>query len=214
MTKIFYYSKTYLCFIFSILTLFLAINCSNIDTGKGENKVKTIIKEVVWETEEGYIITNDRTYNLPNISTEVKMEDTAFTNLINSLKQAIGQESILYIYNETIVGLTSKDKNIIFTPKYTKRKKIIYNSPPLIKKTIMNSWDADTYRLSIKTSDGVFCVSNSYEVSDYYKKVIDKLSRHYEHGQDLKVKITILYHSHENCYECIGEVEDIKFMEK
>lgn len=207
-------NKVQILYMLIIFASFKFTYCSSGFSDDKESKIIAVIEKVVYETEEGYVVTNQGTFALPNPSTEVMMADTTSISLINKLQQVIGQEAILYIYDETIVGITSKNKGINFIPKYTKRKKMVYSSPPLSKTTVMNWWDVDTYRLSIKTCDGMFCIFNNYEVSDYRKKVFDKLHRRCEHGKEVSVKIIILYHENKDSYECPGEIEDIEFVEK
>lgn len=198
-------------FIFLIVNIFLITYCSSSVATNNVKKEKVVIKNVVYETEEGYVVTNKGVYALPNPSTEVVIENAAFTILVDSLKRVTGKEAVLYIHNDTVVGISSESEGINFVPEYKKRKKIVYSSPPLKISTTLKRWDADSYRLSIITNDGTFCIFNTFEVSDYYKKVFGKLKKYYGMGIILDAKITILYHKIENSYECQGEIEDIEF---
>jgi hypothetical protein len=179
--------------------------------GNELRKIKLVVKNVVYETEEGYISTDKGTFALPNPSTEVAMRDTTFAILIDNLKRVIGKESVLYIDGDTVVGISSESEGINFVPEYKKRKKIVYALPPLKISTILKHWDLDTYRLSIRTPDGTFCIFNTFEVSDYYKKVYRKLRARYGPETNLDAQITILYHEIESPNECVGEIEDIEF---
>jgi hypothetical protein len=170
-----------------------------------------VITNVVYETEEGYIVTTVGNYALPNPSTEVFMENTVFSSLIDNLKRTIGKESVLHVYNDTVVGIASESAGIDFFPEYKLKKKKIYSSSPLKISTRLNRWDVDSYRLTIKTNDGSFCIFNNFEVSDYYKKVFGKLKEKYDMGINLDTEINIIYHKIENSFECKGEIEDVEF---
>lgn len=178
------------------------------------NEVRTIelvIENVIYETEEGYISTDKGEFELPNPSTEIAMDNTTFNLLIINLKRVIGKRSVLYVYDKTVVGVSSEADKINFIPGYKKRKKTVYKAQPSKIKTVLNRWESDTYMLSAKTSDGIFCVFNNYEVSDYYEKIYRKLREHGDMESSLNIKVTIFYHRIDDSYECQGEIEDIDF---
>jgi len=174
-------------------------------------QVDLVINKVVYETEEGYVSTSKGIFLLPGSSTEIAMDTQAFTALIKNLTRLIGKQSIFYVHGRTVVGVASESQGFIFTPEYKKREKTIYVSPPLRISTILRYWDADTYRISARTIDGIFCVLNTFEVSDYYRKVYQKLDGHSKMQVESDIKVTILYHKIEDSYECQGEIEDIEF---
>ena len=195
------------------LLLILLLLCTGFSANDDQSKkIDVLIKKVVYETEEGYVLTDKGSFLLPNPSTEIAMEATAFDGLIANLKRAIGKQSTVYVYDNVVVAISSENAGINFKPEYKKRQKKIYTSPPIKITTTMQRWEADSYRLSIKTLDGVFCIFNTFVVKDYHEKVHQKLKTCCKMGADLEVKLTIKYHKNEGSYECPGEIEDIELL--
>lgn len=174
-------------------------------------KIKVVVENVVSETEEGYVSTNKGIFDLPSLFTEIDIENTKLDLLIDNLKKIIGKESVLYVDGNTVVGIFSESQKIEFMPNYRKREKKKYTLLPLKISTKLTYWNTDSYRLSIRTSDGTFCIFNTFEVSDYYNKVYKKLKEHYKEKVVVNAKIIIFYHKIEDSYECQGEVEDVEF---
>lgn len=175
-------------------------------------KIDVSIIKVVYETEEGYVLTDKGSFMLPNPSTEIEMDPIKFDLLINNLKRLIGKRSTLYAYDNAVVGISSKSDGINYVPEYKKRKKKVYTSPPIEIETTMQRWDIDSYRLSLVTRDGIFCIFNTFAAIDYYNRVQRKLKVCCQSGADANVKILIKYHKNEGSYECPGEIEDIELL--
>jgi hypothetical protein len=194
-----------------VLTIILAYCCRS-GSGNGIKHENMIIENVIYETEEAYTKTNRGYYALPNPRTAVYMDDSTFFELVAAIKQVIGKEVTVYIDDSTIVGISSNINGVNFIPSYKKRSKIIYDIIPEKVNTILYWWDSDSYRITITTRDGTFCVLNTYEVSDYYKKVHEILKAHCEITKDYEIQVTIFYHKIDNSYECKGEVEKIEFI--
>lgn len=205
--------KNTLSILFFLLVLIFILFSLVIAKSAGVKKIDLVIRSVVYETEAGFVTTDKGAFKLPSASTEVTMESADFTLLITKLKSLVGKQSVVYIYNSTvIVGVSSKEEGFSFTPEYKKKQKKVYKTPPLKLTTTIQRWDADTYRLSIKTLSGTFCIFNDFEVSDYYNKVYRKLKEHYQIQTDINAKAIVFYHKIENSYECQGEIEDIEFL--
>jgi len=174
-------------------------------------KIDAFIKNVVNETEEGYVLTDKGSFLLPNPSTEIEMDPKKFDLLIAYLKRLIGKQTTLYIYDNAVVALFSENDGINYKPTYRKRQKKTYTTPPIEIKTVMKRWEIDSYRLSIITRDGVFCIFNTFAVRDYYDRVYRKLKTCCKVGETLEVSLSIKYHKNEGSYECPGEIDDIEF---
>ena len=176
--------------------------------GSQVSTINVVIKDVVYETEEGFVSTDKGSFMLPESSTEIEMDPKTYDLLITNLKLAQNKPSTLYIYDNTVVGIVSEGLN--FKPEYKKRQKKVYTSPPKVITTTMESWDRDTYRLSINTKDGIFCVPNDFEYKDYYEKVHKNLQGCCKENANINTRVTIKYHKVEDSDECPGEVEDIE----
>lgn len=174
------------------------------------NKIKLVLTKIVYETEEGYVSTNIGNIALPNPSTEIYLDSSSLALLVNNLNKYKGKEIALYIDSNTVVGISVESDGFSFAPKYIKKTKITYNVPPFKISTKLRHWYTDTYRLSLITNNGTFCIFNAFEVSDYYKRVYDKLKKSLDTESNLNVDITIYYQKIEDSSECVGEIEDIE----
>lgn len=174
----------------------------------GVRRLSVMLKEVVYETEEGSVITDHGSFRLPGPATKVEMASSGLSLLTEKLIRLTGKKVVLCLDDDVVVGV-SNNQGIHCVPHYKVRKKIVYATSPLRISTTLVSWDADTYRLSLNTKDGIFCISNDYEVSDYYRKVYAKLSTQIGGNVRANTVIAILYHPEESDEECRGEVEDV-----
>lgn len=202
--------RSHLIGIIFFVVLVLFCHCCGIC---GESRqIKAVVKDVIYETEEGFVSTSRGEFALPNPSTEVFMDGHSLTILIQGLKKRLGKESVLCLDGKTVVGISAENGGTDIFPAYRKKQKIVYSKPPVTISTILKRWEADTYRLMLATSDGVFCVFNEFEVSDYYRSVHEKLKACGAPETNLDIKVLIFYHKIENSYECRGEIERIEFI--
>jgi hypothetical protein len=171
-----------------------------------------LINKVVYETENAYIVTSSGEFFLPNQSTAVCMDDSSFSKLIMLLKQAIGQKIRIFLDKDVIIGISSIKNDVKYFPNIKEKAKKVYKADAQIIHTILNWWDNDTYRISIVTRDGTFCIFNIYEVSNYYEKNLRILKQHCKINKETKADVIIYYHKIDNSDECKGEVENIEFI--
>jgi hypothetical protein len=75
--------------------------------GNEVNEVNVVLDSVNYETEEGYVITNEGVFYLPNPRTEVYIKTSLFDILLIKLKLVIGKKATLSIYENTVVGISS-----------------------------------------------------------------------------------------------------------
>jgi hypothetical protein len=191
--------------------LFLILFCYGLSPNNNKiNKIDLTIERVNSATEEGFILTNKGSFLLPDVTNEVEMEYSILNLLIKNLREATDHQSTIFLYDNIIVGILSESQNIDFKPDFTIREKKIYISSPVLITTTMKKWDADTFRLSVETTDGTFCIYNEYEVKDYYNKAYQILNKYYKMGENLNEIITLKYHKIHDSYECQGEIEDIE----
>jgi hypothetical protein len=128
------------------------------------------------------------------------------------LKQAIGQKIRIFLDKDVIIGISSIKNDVKYFPNIKEKAKKVYKADAQIIHTILNWWDNDTYRISIVTRDGTFCIFNIYEVSNYYEKNLRILKQHCKINKETKADVIIYYHKIDNSDECKGEVENIEFI--
>jgi hypothetical protein len=196
----------------SLFLLMLFLFCDTCFAGTNKEIHGIIIKEVVYETEEGYVSTDKGLFQIPNPSNEIELEAKDFSLLVENLERLKDAQSTLYLYDDIVIGVSSSGSfEINFRPQYKKKEKIIYDSSRGEKiLTNLLNWETDSYRLSIITSDGIFCVSNDFEFKDYREKIYKKLKEYCKEDTDVNIPVLIKYEK-EDSYECPGAAMDIEF---
>ncbi len=172
--------------------------------------VNAQVVDVVYETETGYVSTDEGDIRLPDKATEIDIADEEFISLIDSLKTVIGARALLHIRDGILVGFETENHDMAVLPSFKLRTKKVYSQPPDTITTTMLRWEMDTYRLSIFTSDGTYCIQDDYVVNDYYDNVRRKLEKYCKMQDKVRIRVTIKFHDGQSSYECAGEVEDIE----
>ena len=146
---------------FILLFLLILAQCARGDS-RGTDTLEVTVKDVVSETEEGFVSTDKGMFALPASFNAVAMDDSSFNKLVLGLKQSIGPNATVSLVDSAVVGISCPARNLVMLPQFTMRKQKTYDSAPTMVKTKLLWWDEDSYGLTVVTSDGRYCVFHEY----------------------------------------------------
>lgn len=169
--------------------------------------------EIFWETEGPYIQSGSQLYALPSEETAIRVTYEDAEKLVAFLRKHCERTPgcELTFETETRAVMAAKAPGgqsvaVAYRPSSKER----YPGQPRTVRTRLLGWSWDTFTLSARTSNGTFCIPNSYAWKDYQDRVFKALSRFGGQEAALDAAVTLTVHPAVTPSEdCQGYLADV-----
>jgi len=171
---------------------------------------------VVAETEGPYVESGNQGYALPSQETAIEASQKDWNALVAFLRANCAKTPGCQLTYETETKAVFKARapsgKTIDIP-YKRKKRETFPGAPREVRAVLQAWSLDTYSLTVRTSAGVFCVSNDYAWKTYQDHLIKVLEAQGEPEAriDRPVVLTVHPTDSKDAYEdCRGYLADVK----